>query len=782
MANITNRLVTVLSLCRTGAAATRWLVWLVPIAVIVSGWVLAPAVHADATAISVSLSPTSIVANGISTTVATATVTDAIPPATGDTVAFKSTDTVETITPTACVPVTPGTYCATIKSSTTIGTPTITATVTSGTTTLSANATLTQTAGPAATVTVQLGSSSIVANGTSTTTATATVTDAQGHPVSNETGVVFSSSDPNVRFTPNPAAPGTTPGTYSTTITSSTTPGNPTIVATDGAIGSTPQVLMQTGPAARASLQLTPSTILADGSSTTTATATVMDAAGHLLSGETGIVFSSTDSAEPITPTACVPATPGTYCATIKSSTAVGTPTITVKDGAASASQSLNQTAGMPAIVTVHLNPNSIAADGSSQTEVTATVTDLQHHPISTDTVVFSSSDPGQFFGSVLNHGNGTYSVEIRSSTTPGPATITARDANGVTGQATLGQTAGASSTTLVASTSTLVTNETVTLFASVGAPFGSPSGTITFRNGVAPIAHCIGLLVTPVRAAATCQTSFGASSATKQISAVFTPDAISTAPGSIGAITLTVRPDATSVSLGAPTTVGLGQRTTYTAVIRPATGLGPVIPTGWVRFLDGGSPITACGASGLINGRATCKLAYKARGVHRITAQYGGDPNFGGSSSAASTIRVVPVLVPVLGVLTPTMQWTFHYTPGYTSIVALSLYGTSTSARVAVVCKGRGCPFGSRTMSVAKPKRCGQKGQRSCPTSGSIDLARPFRGRRLYVGAKLTVVISRPNWIGKYYGFTILPRSGPRIQVACVGPGHNQPGVGCST
>ena len=778
MANITNRLVVAVSRCSIRDARVRSLAWLVPCLVIVSGWALAPTAQAAATAVSVSFSSPNIVANGTSTITATATVTDATPPAAGDTVVFSSSDPGEKISTTTFTA--PNVYTATITSSTIIGTPTITATDTSVTPNVSGTNTLPQIAGPAATVTVQLNPSSIAVNGTSTTTATATVTDAQGHPLPTET-VVFTSSDPVEKLSATTHAVGT--NTYTATITSPSTVGTATITATDTSV--TPnvfgtQTLTQTP--ASVTLQLSPSSIFADGAATTIATATVTDAQGHPLPTETGVVFTSSDPGEKLSATTHAVGT-NTYTATITSSTIIGTPTITATDGTAFATQSLNQTAGLPAIVTVHLNPSSIAADGTSTTDATATVTDLQGHPISTDTVVFASTDPGQFFGQVSNHGNGTYSVQIRSSTTPGRATITATDAYNLVGRATLGQTAGPSTTTLVSSASTLVTNETVTLLAAVGSATGSPSGTITFKNGGAPIANCVGILITPSSSAATCQTSFAASTSTKQISAVFTPDSASTAPGSIGVITLTVKPDSTSVSLAAAATVQVGQRSTYTAVVTPPTSRpGPVVPSGWVDFLDRGKPIPSCLRMSVTSGRATCTLAYKARGAHRITAQYGGDPNFSGSASAARTITVVPAPVRVLGVLTPTMQWNFHYTPVYTSIAVLVLNGASTSATVAIRCHGGGCPFATRTMAVARPKHCGHKGQRACPTSGSIDLAPTFRNHRLRAGARLTVVISRPSWIGKYYAFTIRARSGPRIQITCVGPGRNQPGVGCST
>ena len=82
---------------------------------------------------------------------------------------------------------------ATLTSSTTAGTPTITAT--DNTQGISGQATLTQTPGPAANIALSLNPTSIVANGTSTTTATATVTDANGNPVSGETLELFSGFD-----------------------------------------------------------------------------------------------------------------------------------------------------------------------------------------------------------------------------------------------------------------------------------------------------------------------------------------------------------------------------------------------------------------------------------------------------------------------------------------------------------------------------------------------------------------------------------------------------------
>ena len=761
------------SRCSMHKAPSRCLIWLVLLSTAMSWWLLAGTAEAagPATTITVSLSPSSIVADGKSTTTATATVDDnSMAPVgvAGQIVTFSaSAGAVAGPTTDAGN----GTYTATITSSTTtVGTASITATDSSVTPSLvSAPATLTQTTGPPASIAVALNPSSIIANGTSTSTATATVTDAAGHALPSQT-VGFTSSDTGEKI----AAAGNT-----ATITSSTTVGTPTITATDGTVTGTATLTQTTGPPATVTAQMNPTVIIANGTSTTTATATVKDAQGHLLSTETGVVFSSSDTGDKVS--APTNAGNGTYTATITSSTTVGTPTITATDGTAAGTATLTQTTGPPATVTVQMNPTVIIANGTATSTATATVTDAQGHLLPNQPVGFTSTDPGQFFGQV-NSGNGTYSVPIRSSTTVARATITATDGT-VSGQATLVQAAGPSNTSLVAAPSALVTNESVTLFADVSSASGSPSGTITFNNRGAPLAHCIGELITPSHPAASCQTSFAASTSPEQLTAVFTPDSASTAPGSTGATTLTVKPDSTSVSLDVSTQVEVGQRTTYTATVTPpASRPGPIAPSGSAEFFDDGTPIPACLRQVLVKGAATCTVAYKARSTHSITARYGGDSNFIGSTASAQLISVVPVPVHVLGIVTSTMQWAFYYTPAYTKVLSLVVNGASAGATVLVKCHGRGCPFAKHTTAVAKTKRCGQKGKRRCPTARSVNLAPAFRQHRLHVGAKITVVISRPNWIGKYYAFTIRARRGPSIQITCLAPGRTRPGVGCST
>ena len=749
---------------------TRWLSGFVGVAL---AFVLLPGIAQAAgtgTAIAVSLDPSSIAANGTSTTTATATVTN--DPTGGDSVGFTATGGDVVGTPTDNLN---GTYTATITSSTTVGAITITATDTSETPNLVATATLTQ-IGPAAKVTVALNPTSIVANGTSTTTATATVTDSAGDLLPSES-VVFSATDSD-------KASGTTNaggGNYTATITSSTTAGSPTITATDGSVSGIAVLTQTVDPPATVTVVLNPTSIIANGTATTTATATVKDAGGLLLPNET-VTFKSSDTVDKVSATTI--AGGGNYTATITSSTTVGTPTITATDGTVSGTAVLTQTVGPATAVAVVVSPAVILADGTSTATATATVTDAQAHLLTGQSISFKSTDSGQFFGQVTDNLNGTYSAQVRGSTTVGSATVTATDNSvspAVSGQGTLVQAAGPSSTSLVASSSTLVTNQTVTLFATVNPGPGSPAGAITFDDGGVPIANCVAEPITPSNPGATCQTSFAASTSPEHLTAVFVPNTSSTAPGSTGATTVTVTPDSTSTSLHVEPTVVVGQSTTYTATVAPPPSRsGPVEPSGSVEFFDYGVPIASCLSQPLVSGNATCTFTYNAVSTHSITARYGGDPNFTASSAPAQTVTVVKVPVHVIGVISATMQWAFAYSPAFTKIDMLFVNWVSANATVTVKCHGGGCPFAKHTSTVAKPKGCGKKGKPKCPLGGGIDLARPFQKHRLSPKATIIVMIRRPNWVGKYYKFTMRAGNKPAIQIACLAIGSTRPGVGC--
>jgi hypothetical protein len=124
-----------------------------------------------------------------------------------------------------------GSYSTQIVSSTTVHAVTVTATVISAMPQVAGSATLTQTLGAPALVTVSLTPSSVPANGRAMATATATVSDAAGHPLAGQP-LTFSSSDPGVHVG---AVTDRGDGSYLATVTSSTSAGVVTITATDRA-------------------------------------------------------------------------------------------------------------------------------------------------------------------------------------------------------------------------------------------------------------------------------------------------------------------------------------------------------------------------------------------------------------------------------------------------------------------------------------------------------------------------------------------------------------------
>jgi hypothetical protein len=100
------------------------------------------------------------------------------------------------------------------------------------------------------------------------------------------------------------------------------------------------------------------------------------------------------------------------------------------------------------------------------------------------------------------------------------------------------------------------------------------------------------------------------------------------------------VNPAGTSTGVSAtPTTSVYGQSVTFTATLS-VNSPGAGTPTGTVTFTDGS---TTLGTAPLSGGTATFTTSALAVGGHTITAGYGGDANFTGSTSDALTQTVNP-------------------------------------------------------------------------------------------------------------------------------------------
>ncbi len=129
-----------------------------------------------------------------------------------------------------------------------------------------------------------------------------------------------------------------------------------------------------------------------------------------------------------------------------------------------------------------------------------------------------------------------------------------------------------------------------------------------------------------------------------------------------------------------------VGASVTFTASVAPAGGTG--IPTGTVTFNDGSTPL----GTGTLNAsaQATYSTSALAAGSHSITAVYGGDSTYTGSTSAvlsqvvnapAFTISVSPNTVTVTQ--GQSGQTTVTITPvgGFSSAISLSCSGVPTNS-----------------------------------------------------------------------------------------------------
>jgi hypothetical protein len=249
---------------------------------------------------------------------------------------------------------------------------------------------------------------------------------------------------------------------------------------------------------------------------------------------------------------------------------------------------------------------------------------------------------------------------------------------------------------------------------------------------------------------------------------------------------TFTTLPDPPTVMTEPPSSVGPGYAT-LNASVNPngarvtscrfeygaSSGYGASLPCS-PQALEGESPL-AVSAAAPVDADA---------GYHfRIVAS-----NSGGSSYGADQTFTTPKpLMPPLPQLQSTMTWLFGWSKHYTKVRSLVVHNLPQGAHVEVACTGRGCPFAfghSHSATLARRKRCHKrtcvKVKHRLAQGPTVDLTSLFTGRRLGVGAQISVSVTKPGWNGKSFRFTTRPSRIPTIQIACLAPGSRRPGVGC--
>ena len=180
---------------------------------------------------------------------------------------------------------------------------------------------------------------------------------------------------------------------------------------------------------------------------------------------------------------------------------------------------------------------------------------------------------------------------------------------------------------------------QAVTLTATVASASGTPTGTITFRDG----GNALGSPVLLTNGNATLRvTTLTAGS--HAISAVYNGD--STYAGSAFGVTQVVKAVSTTSLTSSPNSSSFGEAVTLLASVAGPGGT----PTGTVTFLDG---LNTLGTGVLSGGKTTLTTTSLAVGNHSLTAAYGGDAVFSGSTSPAAAQAVKPASPKFTG-LTP--------------------------------------------------------------------------------------------------------------------------------
>jgi hypothetical protein len=370
----------------------------------------------------------------------------------------------------------------------------------------------------------------------------------------------------------------------------------------------------------------------------------------------------------------------------------VGSHAITVVYGGdanftSSTSAILTQTVDQGATATVvvsSLNP-SVSGQGLTYTAAVSALVPASGTPTGTATFLDGATTIGGCNAQPLVGGVATCTVAYAGAGThsitavySGDADFTASTSPALT--QTINQGATAALVTSAANPSVPSQMVTYTAFVAAVAPAsGTPSGTVTFMDGAAPIGGCGPVLV---GGTATCTIVYaGVDSHT--ITVTYGGDANFTGSAS-PALTQTINQGATaSVITSSVNPSVAGQGITYTVTVSAVAPAGGT-PTGTVTFQDGGSTISACAAQPLVAGTASCAVTYAAEGTHTVGTVYGGDANFTGSASPAMT-QAVAAGASATTVTSPVNPWTageaglFTATVVPVSLASVTPTGTAT-------------------------------------------------------------------------------------------------------
>jgi len=307
-----------------------------------------------------------------------------------------------------------------------------------------------------ASITLEADPGSIYADGNSASTITATIADSSGNPVHTGTEVNFSTTlgrfpNGNTSYktkTPVPIVDGkpdplgTPTGKVSVSLTAGTVSGIAKVIVSSTSVSQTIYITF-TGDTAAITITASPTTIWADGISSSAIMATLINSLGSPVNPRTSVTFTTTlGSFQNGSQTYTITTVDTTGILTTSLIAGTKTGTALVKATSVNVTQSvyvnLTEKGGNPYNIALVADPTSIQADGSSSSKITATLTDSLGSPVDPGTSVTFSTTLGEFSNqtktieaSTLDD-TGVVSVSLTSGTTAGTATVTATS-DGVT-------------------------------------------------------------------------------------------------------------------------------------------------------------------------------------------------------------------------------------------------------------------------------------------------------------------------------------------------------------
>lgn len=461
-------------------------------------------------------------------------------------------------------------------------------------------------------VTVKASPASMTADGKTESKIRAEVFDYNRNKIEDPVTVIFTTSGGTL----SPASAETIKGEALTVLTAPTYSGTATVTATvEGYedVSGTAELTFKPDVPAKETTTVTveSSNLTADGKSSTEITARVADKNGNIVADGSVIIFEVTQGTGIISPKT-VPTSGGVAKADYTASTTKGNVQITAKtaDGTVLGTVNIQLIEAVVGSVSVKAGSASIIANGTSQTLITATVTDTDNSPVPEGTEVTFTTTSGQISG-VTKTVNGNATAMLTSSRHVGTATVTAT-AGGVSETVQVQFTAGsvasggislsASPDTLLADGKTTsqiralvkdangnpVTGEVISF--SVSSDMGMLSAqTATTSGGVATVTYTSG-----IRAGQVTITAKSANGVTAQVMLYLSPT-------DVGRIDVSAQPDeidADGVSTSRITATVLDERgepvTGAPVVFEDTTDLIPSVSLPSGNTYRGSGPSTA--------------------------------------------------------------------------------------------------------------------------------------------------------------------------------------------